>query len=162
MQPANSRPITSSPDRSTHSRGTGPASRNRTHHGEGTRHPTATMQPLDVMPSHSNAPKTSYTRFPPPRALQCSGAEVRPRPGNIPPRLLSHGLTPGTKPPVLGARRHQLRSRSPRTPTSLATPRQPNRHRRHTTAGTRGNALPGQTHGSPAATNRSKLATLPR
>jgi hypothetical protein len=60
-------PITGPPGRSTHRRGTGPDSRHRTHHGEGARHSTAaTMQPLDVMPFHRNAPKTLvHTRFVP-------------------------------------------------------------------------------------------------
>jgi hypothetical protein len=58
---------------------------------------------------HSDLPKPLvYTTFTPLRAAVCAGEEVPHGLREIPQRLLLHRLTPGTKPPVLGASRGQL------------------------------------------------------
>ena len=75
-------------------------------------HPTKTaVQPHDVMRLEPDLPKPfMHTGLAPRRPPVRAGKEVVHGLREIPQRLLLHGLTPGTKPPVRGADLRQLRS----------------------------------------------------
>jgi hypothetical protein len=76
------------------------------------RHPHPTepaVQTPDVMGFHRDLPKSfMHTGFTPRRAAVGSGEEVAHRLGEVPQRLLLHGLRPVSQPIVLGTRRSQL------------------------------------------------------
>jgi hypothetical protein len=98
-------------------------------------HPHSTqtaVQPLDVTRLDRDLPKPlMHAGFAPPRATMRAGEEVPHRLREIPQRLLLHSLTPGAKPPILGADFRQLRglldiarSLKPRSPMLLLLHRQ--------------------------------------
>src|SRR5215208_3158727 len=70
----------------------------------------AAVGPLDVTRFHGDLPKSLVnTGLAPRRAVMRSVEEVLHGLGEIPQRVLLHGLTPSTKPPVLCTRLRQLR-----------------------------------------------------
>ena len=96
-------------------------------------HPTqAAVEPHHVRRFHRDLPKPfMHTSLAPRRATVRAGKEVSHGLREIPQRLLLHGLTAGTKPPVLGAGLGQLRdlldvagSLAPRLPMLLLLHRQ--------------------------------------
>ena len=85
------------------------------------------VQPLDVTRLHPDLSKSFvHTGFTPCRTTMRPGEKVPHSLREVPQRLLLHGLTPGTKPPELGARLRQLsallvvaRRATPRPPVLL-------------------------------------------
>ncbi len=90
--------------------GAGPAEPHPTHLGDPYL-PVAAAEPLDVARLHSDLPK-SFMRagFTPGRATVGAVKEIAHRVGEVPQRLLLHGLRSGGQPVVCGARRGQLRT----------------------------------------------------